>query len=163
MFRVHTPIIRSIRCWVAAYGFLHRVFGWVVVLRAAASVVCAVRMVLCTALVSFLLLTPWIRFFIQSNISQNFMELHCSLPCPQQPATCSNSVPEQTSPGPQHVSWTPILISYIFKVTPWRFPHKNRVCTCPLSNKCRIPRQTHSSTFINKVIFGKQHTSWSSS
>ena len=28
MFRVHTPIIRSIRCWVAAYGFLHRVFGW---------------------------------------------------------------------------------------------------------------------------------------
>ena len=33
---VHTPIIRSIRCWVAAYGFVHRVFGWVVVLRAAA-------------------------------------------------------------------------------------------------------------------------------
>jgi len=33
MFRVHTPIIRSIRCWVAAYGFLHRVFGWVVVLQ----------------------------------------------------------------------------------------------------------------------------------
>ena len=33
MFRVHTSIIRSIRCWVAAYGFLHRVFGWVVVLR----------------------------------------------------------------------------------------------------------------------------------
>ena len=29
---------------VAAYGFLHRVFGWVVVLRAAAQVVCAVRM-----------------------------------------------------------------------------------------------------------------------
>jgi len=27
MFRVHTPIIRSIRWWVAAYGFLHRVFG----------------------------------------------------------------------------------------------------------------------------------------
>jgi len=27
-------IIRSIRCSVAAYGFLHRVFGWVVVLRA---------------------------------------------------------------------------------------------------------------------------------
>ena len=26
MFRVHTPIIRSIRCWVAAYGFLHRVW-----------------------------------------------------------------------------------------------------------------------------------------
>ena len=37
MFRVHTPIIRSIRCSVAAYGFLHRVFGWVVVLRVAAS------------------------------------------------------------------------------------------------------------------------------
>jgi len=36
MFRVHTPIIRSIRCWVAAYGFLHRVFGWVVVLKAVA-------------------------------------------------------------------------------------------------------------------------------
>jgi len=36
MFRVHTPIIRSTGCWVAAYGFLHRVFGWVVVLRAAA-------------------------------------------------------------------------------------------------------------------------------
>jgi len=36
MFRVHTPIIRSIRCWVAAYGFLHRVFGWMVVLRAVA-------------------------------------------------------------------------------------------------------------------------------
>jgi hypothetical protein len=34
MFRVHTPIIRSIRCWVAAYGFMHRVFGSVVVLRA---------------------------------------------------------------------------------------------------------------------------------
>jgi len=33
---VHTPIIRSIRCWVSAYGFLHRVFGWVVVLRTAA-------------------------------------------------------------------------------------------------------------------------------
>jgi len=48
MFRAHTPIIRSIRCWVAAYGFLHRVFGWVVVLRAAAWVVCTVRMVLCT-------------------------------------------------------------------------------------------------------------------
>ena len=28
MFRAHTPIIRSIRCWAAAYGFLHRVFGW---------------------------------------------------------------------------------------------------------------------------------------
>ena len=40
MFRVHTPIIRSSRCWVAAYGFLHQVFGWVVVLRAAAWVVC---------------------------------------------------------------------------------------------------------------------------
>jgi len=35
MFRVHAPIIRSIRCWVAAYGFLHRVFGWLVILRAA--------------------------------------------------------------------------------------------------------------------------------
>ena len=34
--RARTPIIRSIRCWVAAYGFLHQVFGWVVVLRAAA-------------------------------------------------------------------------------------------------------------------------------
>jgi len=44
MFRVHTTIIRSIRCWVAAYGFPHRVFGWVVVLRAA---VCKVRMVPC--------------------------------------------------------------------------------------------------------------------
>ena len=29
MFRVHTPIIRSTGCWVAAYGFLHRIFGWV--------------------------------------------------------------------------------------------------------------------------------------
>jgi len=47
MFRVHTPIIRSIRCWVATYGFLHQVCGWVVVLRAAAWVVCAVRMVPC--------------------------------------------------------------------------------------------------------------------
>ena len=36
MFRVHVLIIRSIRCWDAAYGFLHRVFGWVVVSRAAA-------------------------------------------------------------------------------------------------------------------------------
>ena len=36
MFRVHTPIIRSIGCCVAEYGFLHRIFGWVVVLRAAA-------------------------------------------------------------------------------------------------------------------------------
>jgi len=45
MFRVHTSIIRSIRCWVAAYGFLHRVFGWVVVLSAAAWVMCTVRMV----------------------------------------------------------------------------------------------------------------------
>jgi hypothetical protein len=45
MFRVHMPIIRSIRCWVAAYGFLHRVFGWMVVLRAAAWVVLKVRMV----------------------------------------------------------------------------------------------------------------------
>ena len=26
MFRVHTPIIRSIRCSVAAYGSLHRFF-----------------------------------------------------------------------------------------------------------------------------------------
>ena len=43
MFRVHTPIIRSIRCWFAAYGFVHRVFGWVVVLRAAAQVVCMVQ------------------------------------------------------------------------------------------------------------------------
>jgi len=32
MFRVHTPIIRSFRCGVAAYDFLHLVFGWVVVL-----------------------------------------------------------------------------------------------------------------------------------
>ena len=45
MFRVHTPVIMSIRCWVAAYGFLHRVSGWVVVLKAAAWVVCTVRMV----------------------------------------------------------------------------------------------------------------------
>ena len=45
MFRVHTPIVRSIRCGVAAYGFLHRVFGWVVDLRVAAWVVCMVRMV----------------------------------------------------------------------------------------------------------------------
>ena len=40
MFRVHTPIIRSIRSWVTAYGFLHRVFGLVVVLRAAAFARC---------------------------------------------------------------------------------------------------------------------------
>ena len=45
MFRVKTPIIRSIICWVGAYGFLHRVCGWVVVLRAAAWVVCTVPMV----------------------------------------------------------------------------------------------------------------------
>ena len=31
MFREHTLIIRSIRCWVAAYGFLHQVLVWVVV------------------------------------------------------------------------------------------------------------------------------------
>ena len=55
MFWVHTPIIRSIRFWfnlldfwVVAYSFLHRVFGWVVLLRAIAWVVCAVRMVPCT-------------------------------------------------------------------------------------------------------------------
>jgi len=36
MFRVHTPIIRSIRCWVVVYGFLHQVYGRVVVLRATA-------------------------------------------------------------------------------------------------------------------------------
>jgi len=47
MFRVHTPIIRRIRCCVAAHGFLRRVFGWVVVLRAAAWVVFTVRMVPC--------------------------------------------------------------------------------------------------------------------
>jgi len=35
MFQVHTPIIRSNRCCAAAYGFLYRVFGSVVVLRAA--------------------------------------------------------------------------------------------------------------------------------
>jgi len=29
MFRVHTPIITSIGCWVAGYGFLYRVFFWV--------------------------------------------------------------------------------------------------------------------------------------
>jgi len=46
MFRVHTSINRSIRCLVTAHGFLHRVFGWVVVLRAAAWIVCTVRMVL---------------------------------------------------------------------------------------------------------------------
>ena len=46
MFRVHTPIIRKVRCWVTAYGFLHRVFGWVVVLRAAALVVREVRILL---------------------------------------------------------------------------------------------------------------------
>jgi len=39
MFRVHTPIIRSIICSVAACGFVHRVFGWVVV--------CTVWMVPC--------------------------------------------------------------------------------------------------------------------
>ena len=44
MFRVHTPIIRSIRCLVAACGFLHRVFGQVVVLRASAQVVYALWM-----------------------------------------------------------------------------------------------------------------------
>ena len=32
----------------SAYGFLHRVFGWVVFLRAAAQVVCAVQMVPCS-------------------------------------------------------------------------------------------------------------------
>ena len=47
MFRVHTPIIRSIRRWDAAYGSLNRVFGCVVVLRAAAGVVFTVRMVPC--------------------------------------------------------------------------------------------------------------------
>jgi len=47
MFRVHMPIIRRIRCVVAEYGFLHRVCGMVVVLRAAAYVVCTVRMVPC--------------------------------------------------------------------------------------------------------------------
>jgi len=35
MFRAHTPIIRSTGCWVAAYDFLHRVCGWVVVLGVA--------------------------------------------------------------------------------------------------------------------------------
>ena len=49
MFRVHMPIVRNIRCWVAAYGFLHRVFGWLVVLRAAAWVMRMVRMSPCTA------------------------------------------------------------------------------------------------------------------
>ena len=47
MSRVHKPINRSIRSSVAAYGFLHRIFGWVVVLRDAAWVVFMVRMVPC--------------------------------------------------------------------------------------------------------------------
>ena len=34
MFRAHMSIIRCIRCWVAVYGFLHRVFGWAVACRA---------------------------------------------------------------------------------------------------------------------------------
>ena len=46
-FRVNTPIIRRIKCWFSAYGFLHRVFGWMVVLRAAAYVVYAVRNLPC--------------------------------------------------------------------------------------------------------------------
>jgi len=53
MFRVHMPIIRSIRCWVAAYGFLHWVFGWVVVLRATVWVLFMVLMVPCCTKLAF--------------------------------------------------------------------------------------------------------------
>ena len=47
MFRVHSPIISSIGCWFAAYGYLHRVFGWMVVWRAATWVVCTVQKTIC--------------------------------------------------------------------------------------------------------------------
>ena len=49
MFRTHTPIIRSTGCQVAACGFLHPVCRWVVVLTAAAWVVCPVWKVPWTA------------------------------------------------------------------------------------------------------------------
>ena len=41
------PLSWALDVKVAAYGFLHRVFGWVVVLRTAVWVVCTVRMLPC--------------------------------------------------------------------------------------------------------------------
>jgi len=45
MFRAHTPIIGALNDELQHMVFLHRGFGWVVVLRAAAWVVFTVRMV----------------------------------------------------------------------------------------------------------------------
>ena len=105
MFEVHTPIKRSIRSCFAAYGFLHREVGWVVVLRAAAWVVLAVRMVPCT---------PWCRVLLEKLTG---LQLVKKFPAFHGTRRFINAL---TSVRYLSQSWTSIIQSIYPHPTSWR-------------------------------------------
>jgi len=61
-------------------------------------------------------LTPWCGFFLEKlalpliDNHRNFMEIWGSLPCSQEPTTCPNPEPHESSPFPYPISWISILI-----------------------------------------------------
>jgi len=123
------PIIRSIRCWVAAYGFLHRVFGWVVVLRAA---VCAVRMV------THIECSWWWAYVPETCRAKNTL---IKLPCCIKLAFHIISWGRCTVKQPSRI---PSSINFLQQRLPKRInllssPSQNVESTCNLSHACCNP------------------------
>ena len=100
------------------------------------------------------------------------MESEGSLPHSQQLATCSCSEPDQCCSYTAshflkiHCNITlNYLIINIFNIKPvcskWSIslglPHQNPVCISPLPHTCYLPRPSHSSRFIIRIIFGKEY------
>jgi len=98
------------------------------------------------------------------------MEHEGSLPCLQQPATCSYSQPYQSSPGHPSLflqSHLNIILPYTPRSSKWplslRFPPHNTVCNSPLPIHATCSAHLTHLNLIIQTISGEKYISLSSS
>ena len=92
------------------------------------------------------------------------MEHELPRPYQQKPATCLCPEPDQFSPLPKCY-----FLKINFNITPHlclslpcclfspKYPHQSPVCNSPLPRTCYTPRQSHSSSFLTKIIFAENY------
>ena len=90
------------------------------------------------------------------------MELECSLPSSQQPATCPYPELERSSHAPHYTSWRSILILSSHQrqgLLSLRFPHQKPVCTSPIPIRATCPTHLVLLDLITLTKYGEEYRS----
>jgi len=92
------------------------------------------------------------------------METKGSLPCSQQPATCSYPMTDQSSPRPRSFLILPFHLRLFLpsRLFPSGFPTKTLYTHLLSSIRATCPAHLIVLDMMTRIIFGEEYRSWSS-